>query len=94
MLSYPLFFALRDCFMGSSGGSNLQPMSRLSSLLNQNNGLYHKYFTDVSLLATFVDKCVANANAARRRVPFVLHAIRVACHSCCMPAVLMCYGER
>ncbi len=74
MLSYPLFFALRDCFMGSSGGSNLQPMSRLSSLLNQNNGLYHKYFRDVSLLATFVDKCVANANTARRRVPVVLHA--------------------
>jgi hypothetical protein len=58
MLSYPLFFALRDCFMGSSSASNLQPMSRLSSLLNQNNGLYHKYFKDVSLLATFVDKCV------------------------------------
>jgi hypothetical protein len=60
MLSYPLFFALRDCFMGGAAHStatpNLQPMARISSLLNQNNGLYHKYFRDVSLLATFVDK--------------------------------------
>jgi hypothetical protein len=56
MLSYPLFFALRDCFMGAAG--NLQPMSRISSFLNQNNGSYHQHFRDVTLLATFVDKYV------------------------------------
>jgi hypothetical protein len=57
MLSYPLFFALRDCFMGTEDGA-LQPMSRLSHLLNQRDGLYYQLFRDVSLLATFVDKYV------------------------------------
>ena len=59
MLSYPLFYALRDCFMGPT---SLQSMSRISSLLNQDNGLYHKLFKDVSLLASFVDKYVHNGS--------------------------------
>jgi hypothetical protein len=40
--------------MGAAG--SLQPMSRVSSLLNQHNGSYHQHFRDVSVLATFIDK--------------------------------------
>ncbi len=54
MLSYPLYYALRDCFMGAGGGG-LLPMSRISSFLNHKNGSYYQHFRDVSLLATFID---------------------------------------
>ena len=54
MLSYPLYYALRDCFMGAGGGG-LLPMSRISSFLNHKNGSYYQHFKDVSLLATFID---------------------------------------
>ena len=54
MLSYPLYYALRDCFMGAGGGG-LLPMSRISSFLNHTNGSYYQHFRDVSLLATFID---------------------------------------